>query len=43
MLGQRMRRYRAELAAALRYFCQYLAEDDPGRKDMLIDIASAGP
>lgn len=29
-----------ELAAALRYFSQYLAEDDPGRKDMLIDIAT---
>ena len=29
-----------ELAAAMRYFTQYLAEDDPGRKDMLIDIAT---
>jgi Mn-containing catalase len=29
-----------ELAAALRYFSQHLAEDDPGRKDMLIDIAT---
>lgn len=29
-----------ELAAACRYFTQYLAEDDPGRKDMLIDIAT---
>lgn len=29
-----------ELAAALRYFSQYLAEDDRGRKDMLIDIAT---
>jgi Mn-containing catalase len=29
-----------ELAAATRYFNQYLAEDDPGRKDMLIDIAT---
>src|ERR1700760_1805149 len=29
-----------ELAAACRYFAQYLAEDDPGRKDMLIDIAT---
>jgi Mn-containing catalase len=29
-----------ELAAATRYFSQYLAEDDPGRKDMLIDIAT---
>lgn len=29
-----------ELAAALRYFSQYLAEEDPGRKDMLIDIAT---
>lgn len=29
-----------ELAAATRYFAQYLAEDDPGRKDMLIDIAT---
>ena len=29
-----------ELAAACRYFTQYLSEDDPGRKDMLIDIAT---
>lgn len=29
-----------ELAAACRYFTQYLAEDDPVRKDMLIDIAT---
>jgi Mn-containing catalase len=29
-----------ELAAACRYFSQYLAEDDPGRRDMLIDIAT---
>ena len=29
-----------ELAAAMRYFQQYLAEDDPGRRDMLIDIAT---
>ncbi|MGN6527933.1 MAG: manganese catalase family protein [Burkholderiaceae bacterium] len=29
-----------ELAAACRYFTQYLAEEDPGRKDMLIDIAT---
>lgn len=29
-----------ELAAAMRYFTQYLAECDPGRKDMLIDIAT---
>jgi len=29
-----------ELAAAMRYFTQYLAEEDPGRKDMLIDIAT---
>lgn len=29
-----------ELAAAARYFTQYLAEDDPGRRDMLIDIAT---
>lgn len=29
-----------ELAAALRYFTQGLAEDDPGRKDMLLDIAT---
>jgi Mn-containing catalase len=29
-----------ELAAACRYFSQYLAEDDSGRKDMLIDIAT---
>jgi len=29
-----------ELAAACRYFTQYLAEDDPGRCDMLIDIAT---
>ena len=35
-----------ELAAAMRYFTQALAEDDPGRKDMLLDgpalINSAG-
>lgn len=29
-----------ELAAAMRYFSQALAEDDPGRKDMLLDIAT---
>lgn len=29
-----------ELAAALRYFTQALSEDDPGRKDMLLDIAT---
>jgi len=29
-----------ELAAACRYFTQGLAEDDPGRKDMLMDIAT---
>ena len=29
-----------ELAAACRYFTQALAEDDPGRKDMLLDIAT---
>ena len=29
-----------ELGAACRYFTQYLAEEDPGRKDMLIDIAT---
>jgi len=29
-----------ELAAACRYFTQGLAEDDPGRKDMLLDIAT---
>ncbi|MFC7499767.1 manganese catalase family protein [Enterovirga sp. GCM10030262] len=29
-----------ELAAAMRYFTQGLAEDDPGRKDLLIDIAT---
>ena len=29
-----------ELAAACRYFTQALAEDDPGRKDMLSDIAT---
>ena len=29
-----------ELAAACRYFTQALAEDDPGRKDMLFDIAT---
>ena len=29
-----------ELAAACRYFTQSLAEDDPGRKDMLMDIAT---
>ncbi|MEJ0017638.1 MAG: manganese catalase family protein [Acetobacteraceae bacterium] len=29
-----------ELAAAMRYFTQSLAEIDPGRKDMLLDIAT---
>jgi Mn-containing catalase len=29
-----------ELAAACRYFTQAIAEDDPGRKDMLLDIAT---
>jgi Mn-containing catalase len=29
-----------ELAAAMRYFTQGLAEADPGRKDMLLDIAT---
>lgn len=29
-----------ELAAAMRYFTQALTEDDPGRKDMLYDIAT---
>jgi len=29
-----------ELAAAMRYFTQAVAEDDPGRKDMLYDIST---
>jgi Mn-containing catalase len=29
-----------ELAAAMRYFTQALADEDPGRKDMLYDIAT---
>ncbi len=29
-----------ELAAAMRYFTQALADEDPGRKDLLIDIAT---
>jgi Mn-containing catalase len=29
-----------ELGAAMRYFTQSLGEDDPGRKDMLLDIAT---
>lgn len=29
-----------ELAAAMRYFTQAVAETDPGRKDMLLDIAT---
>src|SRR6201990_1426934 len=29
-----------ELPAAMRYFTQALAEEDPGRKDMLLDIAT---
>ena len=29
-----------ELAAACRYFTQALAEEDPGRKDLLLDIAT---
>jgi Mn-containing catalase len=29
-----------ELAAAMRYFTQGISEEDPGRKDMLLDIAT---
>jgi Mn-containing catalase len=29
-----------ELAAAMRYFTQAIAEEDPGRKDLLLDIAT---
>ncbi|MGG1946655.1 manganese catalase family protein [Trinickia sp. NRRL B-1857] len=29
-----------ELAAAMRYFTQAITEEDPGRKDMLLDIAT---
>src|SRR3954470_3335478 len=29
-----------EIDAAMRYFTQSLSEDDPGRKDMLLDIAT---
>jgi Mn-containing catalase len=29
-----------ELAAAMRYFTQGIGEDDPGRKDLLLDIAT---
>src|ERR1700760_3877811 len=29
-----------ELGAAMRYFTQGLGEDDPGRKDLLLDIAT---
>jgi Mn-containing catalase len=29
-----------ELAAAMRYFTQAISEEDPGRKDMLLDIAT---
>lgn len=29
-----------ELAAAMRYFVQGIADEDPGRKDMLVDIAT---
>src|SRR5689334_7214421 len=29
-----------ELAAAMRYFTQGLGEEDPGRKDLLLDIAT---
>lgn len=29
-----------ELAAACRYFTQALSEDDPGRKDLLLDVAT---
>ena len=28
-----------ELAAAMRYFTQAISEDDPGRKDMLLDMS----
>ncbi len=30
------------MAAACRYFTQGLSDDDPGRKDMLMDIATRG-
>jgi Mn-containing catalase len=30
-----------ELAAAMRYFTQALAESDPGRKDLLLAIGAA--
>lgn len=32
-----------DLAAACRYFTQAIGEDDPGRKDMLFDIATEEP
>ena len=32
-----------ELAAAMRYFTQAIGETDPGRKDMLHDIARLSP
>src|SRR3569832_2239218 len=33
-------RPQGELATACRYFTQAVAEDDPGRKDLLLDIAT---
>ncbi len=35
-----LEQFGGELAAAMRYFTQGLAEDDPGRKDLLLDIAT---
>src|SRR3954465_9521594 len=40
LMLEQFRRPQGELAAAMRYFTQALGEDDPGRKDMLLDIAT---
>src|SRR3954465_1000840 len=40
LMLEQFRRPQGELAAAMRYFTQALGEDDPGRKDMLLDIST---
>jgi hypothetical protein len=35
--------HQGELAAACRYFTQAVSKDDPGRKDLLFDIATIEP
>lgn len=40
LLLEQFRGPQGELAAACRYFTQAVGEDDPGRKDLLFDIAT---